>query len=181
MTEKPILFSAPMVRAIIEGRKTQTRRVIKPQPEKDLDPMTVIAAWDAGFIDVKCPYGRTGDHLWVREQWQTYKEFDKVRPRDISNQAPVQYPATYDGWDSKKRPSIFMPRWASRITLEITNVRVERLQDISEDDAWAEGLHGAFDGLRLPSEQFKDLWEAIHGEQSWDKNPFVWVIEFKRI
>lgn len=174
MFEKPILFSAQMVRAILEGRKTQTRRVIKPQPEADLDPSTVVAAWDAGFIDEKCQYGKTGDHLWVCENFWIDKKTGEI----------LGYCADDEGKYSKnktveKMPSVYMSRSESRITLEITDIRVERLQDISEDDAQAEGLQGRIDGLELPSEQFKDLWVSINGEQSWDKNPFVWVIEFK--
>ena len=172
MSEKPILFSAQMVRAILEGRKTQTRRVIKPQPEADLDPSTVVAAWDTGFIDEKCPYGETGDHLWIRENFWKDKDTGKCLGYCADDEGKYANNKTV-----KKTPSIHIPRVASRITLEITAIRVERLQDISEEDALAEGIQ-VWES-ELPTEQFKDLWVSINGEQSWDKNPFVWVIEFK--
>ena len=213
MTEKPILFSAPMVRAILEGRKTQTRRVIKPQPEKDLDPMTVIAAWDAGFIDVKCPYGKTGDRLWVRERfivtgfsegWEEVKEsgfeFESAscQVKYIANECfrdieeltvggcANEIEQARRAYLSGRGPSIHMPRWASRITLEITDIRVERLQDITQADACAEGvllksLEACDSFNTTPERQFCKLWKDINGPESWDKNPFVWVIEFKKI
>lgn len=136
--------------------------------------MTVSAAWGDGFLDVECPYGRTGDHLWVRENFWEDKETGEILGYCADDERKYLRNKTV-----KRKPCIYLPRASSRIRLEVTGVRVERLQDISEDDAWKEGQHGAFDGLRLPSEQFKDLWEAINGEDSWDKNPFVWVIEFK--
>lgn len=172
MFEKPILFSAQMVRAILEGRKTQTRRVIKPQPEADLDPSTVVAAWDAGFIDEKCQYGKTGDHLWVCENFWIDKKTGEI----------LGYCADDEGKYSKnktveKMPSVYMSRSESRITLEITDIRVERLQDISEEDALAEGF--ASDGDESAKIWYSMLWDKINGIGSWDKNPFVWVIEFK--
>lgn len=172
--ERPILFSAPMVRAILDGRKTQTRRVVKDNHLRGCQPEDYLLSL--------CPYGQRGDRLWVRETWQTWKEFDRVRPANISNQAEIQYPATYDGWDSRIRLPIHMPRWASRITLKITGVRVERLQDISRGDAMAEGCPFAntADGPN-PRQWYADLWEQINGEGSWDANPWVWVIEFKRV
>ena len=181
MTEKPILFSAPMVRAILEGRKTQTRRVIKPQPEKDLDPMTVIAAWDAGFIDVKCPYGRIGDRLWVRENFWKDRDTGSLIGYVADDERKYSHNKTV-----KKIPSIHMLRICSRITLEITDIRVERLQDITQADACAEGvllqsLEDCDSFNTTPERQFCKLWKDINGPESWDKNPFVWVIEFKKI
>lgn len=146
MKTRPILFSGPMVRAILEGRKTQTRRVVKPQPAHCADlPM----GKDLTFASA-CPYGQPGDRLWVRETWAVGTLFDYVRPSllpkpDCESKLAVDYAANPRRiWHSEDqgrwRPSIHMPRWASRITLEITSVRVERLQDISHKDAIAEGL-----------------------------------------
>lgn len=179
MSEKPILFSAQMVRAILEGRKTQTRRVIKPQPEADLDPSTVVAAWDTGFIDEKCPYGETGDHLWIRENFWLDKKTGEMLGYCAEDEEKYSNNKTV-----KKTHSIYMPRWASRITLEITDIRVERLQDITQADACAEGVllksWEACDSFNTtPERQFCKLWKDINGPQSWDENPFVWVIEFK--
>jgi hypothetical protein len=185
--DRPILFRGEMIRAILDGRKTQTRRVIKPQPEMHLEPDTVKAAWLSGFIDVKCPYGRPGDRLWVRETWH--------------NQAPetlVRYKASGDDLHELKKwkPSIHMPRWASRITLEVKSVRVERVQDISEADARAEGIVGGMsesgssgwgNNEGMPEVYkakwgFKALWNTMRAdtEFSWERNPWVWVIEFNR-
>jgi len=173
LKERPILFSAPMVRAILDGRKTQTRRVVKPQPNAD--------NWTG-----KCRYGQRGDRLWVRETWQSLVIHDGLSPSDIPVGADIQYPATYDGWVSKRRPSIHMPRWASRITLEITGIRVERLQDISENDAVAEGVEFwtptvDVDPVPSPRPAYRLLWESINGAGSWGLNPWVFVIEFKRV
>ena len=180
MKERPILFSAPMVRALLAGTKTQTRRVLKqaqirsaamPEPE-----------WRS--VLTLCPYGQPGDQLWVRERWA---------PRDgltVINQqrTEVFYWADDEGkhWsDGPWKPSIHMPRWASRITLEVTGVRVERLQDISERDAQAEGVvEWAINGgstAALCVDQYRDLWDSINGAGAWECNPFVWVVEFRRI
>ena len=166
MKERPILFSAPMVRAILSGAKTQTRRIIKPQPIDSADDPIGAYTVDGGR-SWRCPHGRPGDRLWVREAF-------------------IHEPADYC-W----KPSIHMPRWASRITLEITDVRVERLQDISEADAVAEGCEPirpelVQDGMivrqgRSAVEEFRLVWEQIHGGGSWEKNPWVWVIKFKKL
>lgn len=250
MKERPILFSGPMVRAILDGRKTQTRRIVKPQPyiHPDDDNGWIIDykkhpyAWPERFFDgtVKCHFGKLGDSLWVREKWATYwrhntsgyvEAYNFTGPIDlnifngkshtaIGNAGGIEYAATYPdggygyserigqfvGEIKKWRSSIHMPRWASRIDLEITNVRVERLQDISEEDAIAEGV----DYHKCPTTQtnasieaqriahrigmaaehvskidyiggYRTLWESINGEGSWDANPWVWVVEFKRI
>lgn len=213
MTEKPIQFSAPMVRAILDGRKTQTRRVVKPQPHDvaDLTSEQLNAAWQEGWVDEKCPYGDIGNYLWVREAWQALPEYDQTLPRDIPEGADIIYNADrpHAPWDSRKRNALYMPRWASRITLKITDVRVERIQDISEDDARAEGITAItkdrqiikygipdMDGMpgtddygwpwkdwqRCPVKAFRLLWQSIHGGdpvKDWAKNPLVWVIEFE--
>src|SRR5690349_14568974 len=132
MKERPILFSAPMVRAIVDGSETQTRRVVKPQ----LPPCYGILGGGTQWADpitgkrVRCPYGQPGDRLWVRETWTTRKGLDQVPPREISKSQSIGYIADIADapWEGRIRPSIHMPRWASRITLEITGVRVERLQ-----------------------------------------------------
>ena len=137
-----------MVNAIISGRKTQTRRIIKPQPENTIEDDTIIAAWESGFIDVKCPLGNVGDQLWVREAWACDAQLDHIKPSEFSRGEPIYYPATRHVITSgcmmddigKTRPSIFMPRKFSRIQLEIKSIKVERLQSISEEDALAEGF-----------------------------------------
>lgn len=201
MKERPILFSGPMVRAILEGRKTQTRRVIKPQPSyQGYDGPPKLNSFgefsypaQRGF---KCPYGQPGDRLWVRETWNAwrqcnleYNEWDTCgfAPSEIKERygaVKLEYAATSESvgpW----RPSIHMPRWASRITLEIMSVRVERLQDVSEEDARAEGCEWSqwsFPNSTRPGKSaYRALWESIHGHGSWDQNPWVWVVEFKEV
>ena len=230
MKERPILFSAPMVRALLDGSKTQTRRVINPQPEWVYEPSNykmqvggqLVSSrgrewlhWKGKRIaeknDPRCPYGQPGDRLWVRETWQgplltDGDEFEAYRenPDDFKNPAHCEYAA--DGGPKPEfmtdedelvcrwRPSIFMPRWASRITLEIVSVRVERLQDISEADAMAEGadceIH-TVDTSNMPKgcaivsesyrEGYRQLWDSINGPGSWESNPWVWVVEFRRV
>lgn len=198
MKERPILFSGPMVRAILDGRKTQTRRVVKPQPFANGE-VRLNERFDAMFTagDVygtRNPYGQPGDHLWVKE---THR-FDGLDPKiALRSQCldEISYRADMDGDrsidDCPWRPSIFMPRWASRITLEITGVRVERLNDISEEDAKVEGVECVklrfwkdYDGKGgvyvNPILSFQSLWESINGPGSWDANPWAWVIEFRR-
>ncbi len=217
MKSTPILFSGPMVRAILDGRKTQTRRVVKPQPIGDQysgcaqarEYLGVVMAgkWGAYFPDfVPCPYGKPGDQLRVRETWRTYKSLDHVKPSNLQRGAAIEYQAGGSNVYGhprplglgKWRPSIFLPTWASRITLEITGVRVERLQDISEADAVAEGIErvnqlgvlrcsgwkdysGLRNGFMSPLASYRSLWESINGPGSWDVNPWVWVVEFRRI
>lgn len=192
MKERPILFSAPMVRAILESRKTQTRRVAKEFAGRDdLDAILRRFPNQQG-----CPHGKRGDRLWVRES------FWGCDAPGFGDQPCVVYddewhgkeyrPAEIRPWARKfgRIPAIHMPRDCSRITLEITGVRVERLQQISEADAAAEGiqlLNGRFtfnDGLhesRSARDSFAALWESINGAESWESNPWVWVIEFARI
>lgn len=190
MTERPIIFSAPMVRALLAGTKTQTRRVVKlPQMiEEPGDPDATRVAWlspsnaepgwygwmteypNEGAAHIRCPYGAPGDRLWVRETWADCGDM-------------VRYYATDDVHHlRRKRSSIHMPRWASRITLEVTAIRVERLQEISRGDAMAEGC--PFPNMAKgddPRKWYADLWDQINGSGSWEANPWVWVVDFKRI
>ncbi|MBM4044177.1 MAG: hypothetical protein FJ279_03615 [Planctomycetes bacterium] len=190
MKETPIPFSAPMVRAILDGQKTQTRRVVKvPAWATDIDTLADVRIagcdGDGDWHELPCAYGQKGDRLWVRETWQAYDVhevelgcYEAGYPlRDIPKSPPVSgFAVDYaaDGDDApggRWRPSIHMPRWASRITLEIVSVRVERLQDISLDDAKAEGVE--------TTDQYAALWAKINGWESWNANPWVWVIEFR--
>jgi hypothetical protein len=233
MKERPILFSGPMVRAILEGRKGQTRRALKPQPESRENESvpghygTFFHGWNLDHPAVTdfdlsslCPYGRPGDRLWVRETWSMAGMFNKTKPSDLDhewsshqvNEGLLWYRA--DGEQEpgatvgdkmsgrgRWRPSIHMPRWASRILLEITDVRVERLQDISDHDALSEGIevsdweHGCcpYRNYRkgepgqmnrhcsTPGLSFLTLWESINGAGSWAENPYVWRVEFKQL
>ena len=179
MKERPIIFSGPMVRAILDGRKTQTRRVVKPQPDEVKDPnakvalITCLRFYQAGK-EHSCPYGAPGDRLWVRE---TFAMESPTCPVYLADQTDK---TTVERW----KPSIHMPRWASRLTLEIVSVRVERSQDISEKDAAAEGCepkpekdHDIFKFTK----GYETLWKSINGFGSWALNPWVWVIEFKKL
>lgn len=172
MKERPILFSAPMVRAILGGTKTQTRR-----PVKNLGFVTGIGHLLNGSDNRSewpdfCPHGKTGDRLWVRETWHP----DSSK---IDGSPAYKADVDYDTSDCKWKPSIYMPRKASRIDLEITGIRVERLHDISEEDCRAEGII-ITDALTL-WRAYQSLWESINGKSSWGLNPWVWVIEFRRI
>jgi len=195
--ERPILFGAPMVRAILAGTKTQTRRVVKQKH------LPFIARLLDGLLDGRwnqrpLPYGQTGDRLWVREAWARYNitqdscdiayrascDKDDSGERDgYWTEGRRKEPLIVFVPDVKWRPSIHMPRWASRITLEITAIRVERLQDISEQDAEAEGVKNSLhlQGGRFARDNFAHLWWSLHGDGSWEANPWVWVIEFKRV
>ena len=182
MKERPILFSGSMVRAILEGRKTQTRRVIRFQPDEDGLAFDLIKrGWfDTSGREYKCPYGQPGDRLWVRETFHAYEN-------RVIYRATIPY-GNFDCHFKPWTPAIYMPRWASRITLEVTRVRVERLQGISEGDSQREGcerpilqdmgpdLHPYTGYYR---DAFKNLWQSINGPGSWEANPFVWVVEFK--
>lgn len=201
MAEKPILFSGEMVRAILDGRKTMTRRTrglnrFNGQPDRWRIEGNMMA-FDGGFDYVKtspCPYGRPGDLLWVRETWRPftangsidaavqYRADSKIEQVSMTVDYINRFPESPDRW----RPSIFMPRWASRITLEVTAVRVERLQDISEEDAMAEGISPITDSLSNCNGSvyyFRSLWDSINSKRGygWDVNPFVWVVEFRMV
>ncbi len=213
MKERPILFKGEMVRAILDGRKTQTRRVIKPQSVFHPD-LKNIADINGGFVDHSgqkhsCKFGSNGDRLWVRETCKEDAALGSISiARYSADNAPV---CRQDGsgvsagwWYSKQVcPSIFMPKKYARIWLEIAGVRIERLQDISEEDAKAEGIASVpfrpddgwplCDGFTFAPQNreallhacakdaFQELWQSINGSESWDSNPWVWVIEFKRV
>lgn len=186
MRNGPILMSAPMVRAVLAGTKTQTRREFKTRnggvhPNANDKPgMTQILR--------NCPYGQPGDRLWVREAFAivprtAYRCSEGVqqalRPDDDHDAAIYR-----EGWTRSRgglrwRPSIHMPRWASRLTLGVTGVRLERLQDISHDDACAEGIESQKGGAAACIERYRELWESLNGVGSWRENPWVWVITFE--
>lgn len=212
-----IPFSAPMVRALLAGNKTQTRRAVKLQPDAvhGGEPYWFIGGYRAwtyrstsdvlrkGGDVLPCPYGQAGDRLWVREAWRADVAHDALPPREIPPGSPVFMEASalnwrggpHDGTPGKLRPGMFMPRWASRITLQITDVRVERLQDISQAEALAEGvtpqwepgmsgrLMEALGGFshRPAASAYATLWEEINGAGSWESNAWVWAVGFKRI
>lgn len=213
MKERPIIFNDEMVRAILDGRKTQTRRIVNGVPSShDFHGWVLSSArakdegkacWAIGKspllnkpIRVRCPFGAIGDRLWVREAYQgplfDYEQMEAYLEDNskFEKQEYCEYradggsrPEYYDGDDNLRhgwRPSIHMPRWASRITLEITDVRVERLKSISEADARAEGVVAA-SGPFEAQLAFYELWRSIYGWESWDSNPWVWVIAFKRV
>lgn len=211
MKERPILFSTPMVQAILAGNKTQTRRIVKKAPTTEINHrlITLDNGWNwqvdqQGVVPTMhreidnpmvCPYGQIGDQFWVRESWYQKGTVGRSYPDDDEYQFFGHKQAAYvaDGdapkdWTVRKRPSIHMPRWASRLQLEITNIRVERLKDISSEDAKAEG----FDYSTHPSAiemgyaigaktNFRITWEQIYGQNEWNRNPWVWVVEFKVI
>ena len=244
MTERGMIFNAEMVRAILDGRKTQTRRVMKVQPESNQLGLLLItdstkhsdigkyhwAESNATGNHVRsklfsCPFGAVGDRIWVRETWAILGNEDgccidweeKLCKADERSAARIyrasceQRPGNYGLWsipddadwkphtkdyqyEGAWRPSIHMPRWASRILLEITDVRVERLNAISEEDARAEGIidGGCLNcgepepcGCANPepdaTDAFAYLWQSIYGQESWNANPWVWVIEFKSV
>lgn len=197
MRERPILFSGAMVRAILDDRKSQTRRVVKPQPDivtSDGVPARFTPRdAELGRLGevIRCPYGQPGDRLWVKETIRKTGEFPGgyCTSEYVADNAPT----VADAWPWQKRTlsSIHCPRGLSRIALEIAGARVERLQDISAEDSVAEGLRE--DEIRgwysddvpgswaSPVAAYRELWESINGPGSWDTNPFVWVIEFKRV
>lgn len=212
--ERPILFSGPMVRAILDGRKTQTRRLIKPQPQADHLSLMPVSCDLCGIMPdgtpvgtrpapkrgwMCCPYGKIGDRLWVREawridtdgtrQWLAYVAEEAIR--DIppehadkyGHREAVRYGDPVHGiWN---RPSIHMPRWASRLTLEIVSVRVQRVQEINEEDAMSEGVDADTRScsplVRRATMRFLfgHLWNTVNGPGAWARNDWVWAVEFK--
>jgi hypothetical protein len=186
MSERPILFNAEMVRAVLDGRKVQTRRVMKVQPHAGVrnSPFVKSGIEDGHGKELICPFGEVGDRLWVRETWA---EAGGNAPELQLYRAsyPAHVPSHYENVPPPEsirwRPSIHMPRWASRITLEITGVRVERLQSISEEDAKAEGVKTECSVMGDKHFLgFRSLWKSICGDDIWQANPWVWVVEFKR-
>lgn len=212
MRELPILFNADMVRAVLEGSKTQTRRMLSPRQLEMIDTAASIGecyplesghrhANSQGYYREWCPFGKVGDRLWVRETFRVhsratdvatlvYKASEQQSWTQQTHRVPIENcnkPPVIDKWT----PSIHMPRWASRITLEITGVRVERLQDISRIDAIAEGgpqSHPSIDAVSqdygfpdFSRSWFGQTWWSIYGEESWQANPWVWVIEFQHV
>lgn len=213
MTERGMIFNAEMVRAILDGRKTQTRRPIKWKQTRFTEigeredgskwPWSEDAEHACDFWH-PCPFGAVGDRIWVRETWARYNIDQDSHDMAYRATIPEDWPES-----GRWRPSIHMPRWASRITLEITDVRVERLNAISEQDAQSEGVHtevwdqtvvarnyAAIDEFfqfwsedmphyvemnQLYRSSFRSLWESIYGAENWQANPWVWVIEFKRV
>lgn len=170
--EKPIIFSSKMILAILKNRKSQTRR-----PIKNLDN----SQWETSLFEagrwkeaIKCPYGQSGDRLWVRETWQ-YNPFGGIVYRAGSGIVDCDG----KGW----RSPIYMPKSVSRITLEILNIRVERVQDIIQDDIYAEGCPLSYDLTTAHGKWFKTLWDSIYSKKGfgWDINPWVWMIGFKKI
>lgn len=230
MKERGMIFNGEMVRAILDGRKTQTRRIMAPQPADDIErgifPNPEVIGWKSsrrhkhgGTTAHFCPYGKPGDRIWVREAFRVhsratdvatlvYKASERNSWTEQTHRVPVAVcnkPATPEKWT----PSLHMPRWASRILLEITDVRVERLNTISEEDAQREGVHTEVwdqtvvarnyavsdeffqfwsedmphhvEMNQLYRSSFRSLWESIYGEESWKANGWVWVISFKRV
>jgi hypothetical protein len=202
-----------MVQAILEGRKTMTRRVVNfPEVWPDLldDLHSKLVVKEKEVFDLKGEsrfalrdrFGKPGDVLWVRESWYTDWIYNRLSPSELDGECKFYYHATLEkGSEGRLRPSIHMPKAACRIFLKVVNVRVERLQDISESDAIAEGIitkteitglvmgqkndhHKNYVGHKswvLPKDSFKGLWKSINGIESWDANPWVWVVEFERI
>ncbi|HCB0645439.1 TPA: hypothetical protein MYL57_005537 [Klebsiella variicola subsp. variicola] len=232
MTERGMIFNAEMVRAILDGRKTQTRREVKLNLDiarlaTTYDWATSLAAnhyqdlteeqiqqkaeslrgvihpvilGNGQMVSIICPHGKPGDRIWVRETFCPVDDTQYGGEKWVDYRATPRYEASHPaGWDSapndaealKWRPSIHMPRWASRILLEITDVRVERLNAISQADAIAEGAPPSHPSIDCVSQEygfpdfsrswFGQTWQHIYGEESWDANPWVWVIEFKRV
>ena len=200
--ETPILFSGDMVRAILSGAKTQTRRPIRHPIDADFWDPARPGVWEAfndrtcELVQIQCPYGGLGDRLWVRETWCPRSDGATMLERI---QRPF-YRADGDDSDVSRmygwrwRPSIHMPRWASRITLPVVAVRIERVQDITAEDAKAEGVTVPRCGCEVCSrgtaicpadatsyiEGFRDLWAATYGRASWEANPWVWVVEWSK-
>lgn len=211
--EHPILFNGEMVRVILDGRKTQTRRPVSPQPSSGVQWNPIVLNGYAGWTDghgspLHCPFGENGDQLWVRETWKMSSEGKHYHSGTMH--LYVDYRAgRRSGWGQQQsefaindnlshrawgkvaagrwRPSIHMPRWASRITLEVTAVRVERLQEISHDDALAEGIdpeapYNNYATGSIYRDTFASMWDSIYAVRGygWSTDPWVWVVEFKR-
>ncbi len=225
MTKHPIIFSGTSIPALLDGRKTQTRRIVKlPNPTRHVvvdpggtifGPGPYIKAYrntdmsppEDGNIAamhprVHCPYGYPGDRLWVKEAYAAHELYEALKPSEIPAEGRVWSRLWFAARDSgcedgpdhsdagRWRNCLFMPLWASRITLEVTDVRVERVQGISEEDAIAEGVDAVSmaamprQGTWTRRQDFAQIWNKLNGKKpgcSWDDNPWVWVIEFRRI
>ena len=200
MTDRPIIFTGESVRAILEGRKSQTRQVASyPNWVERVEQATGKAFVGYGEHSTKkckthncahipgtsmytlnCPYGVPGDRLWVRETWALLHNEDHapVEPKQILY-------AASDSWEGTRTSPMFMPRWASRITLEITDLRVQRVQEISFKDCIAEGIHpiGREHDTAIPRNEYRELWDSINAKRgfSWESNPWVWAVSFRRL
>ena len=210
MKERGMIFNSEMVRAILDGRKTQTRRIMKVQPEpsksrlgdfwfssKKLESMVHVSDLVPGnspiadchlfFQEHCCPFGAVGDRIWVRETWAEAGSGApdlKLYRANYPEHVPTHYENVPPANEIRWTPSIHMPRWASRLTLEITGVRVERLASVSDDDAGKEGYPAnpaPYGGDMDKWLWFRQLWDSIYPNQSFKHNPWVWVIEFRRI
>lgn len=205
MADRPIVFSGSMIRVLLAGRKTQTRRVLKPQPEVDGfwrdKPRPEPCGWTQdqwdriytgrypdGFRCAQSPPYDAGDRLWVREAWRVGLAYDDLSPAALSGEEIVDYVADSNTarWSiGRPRSPIYMPRWASRLTLTVTDVRVQRLQEITPADAIAEGIPAAANSQTIdcdtpnPRDGFRNLWNSIHGPDAWDANPWVRAISFE--
>lgn len=206
MADRPILFSAPMIAALLAGRKTQTRRVCRQANDAALscvvaiDPALAGPGWfgdEEGDVSFSAGYA-TGDRLWVREAWRTHKAYDDLKPSEMGGEERVWTESDRDNCDAhgRYRHARFMPRWASRLTLIVANVRIERLQDCTEADAIAEGIdRGGFGSMwgwlaygeanlhfqrhfSDPRESYRTLWDSINGDGAWEENPWVTAIRF---
>ncbi|MGW7235702.1 hypothetical protein ACWGIE_21310 [Pseudomonas fulva] len=200
--ERPMLFNGPMASAVLDGRKTVTRRVVSERSLKEIGYGVQLGEChelpadgkvhpnSASYYADLCPYGRPGDLLWGREAWAADSQLDGIAPRELSQGEPIRYLA--DGairatgsWmiaPGRTRPSIHMPRWASRVLLEITEVRIELLQHITIGQICKEGLARSmyeFKPVTQAFDAFAELWNSTGGD--WDANPWVWAIEFKRV
>lgn len=197
--ERPVRCSAPMVRALLASTKTQTRRAMRVQPhdaaevvcddfyptvttkngDEEPGPEVFGAWWSDGEEAVRCPYGKPGERMWVRETWAAPHAFDGHQPAHIPALTRWHYAATEERGGLRWRPSIHMPRAACRLVLELSIVRAERLNDISRGDAMAEGC--PFANMAQgpdPRQWYADLWDEINGPGSWSANPWVWVLTY---
>ena len=219
MREHQLLMKGPLVRATLAGLKTQTRRPIKPQPDEDILDVrydAIADLWlgnthednDLGYTSswaARCPLGKAGDRLWVRETWCLASAESETTPTDLRPMRGSRWCYYYatepdveheeGGNRSPWRPSIHMPRWACRLVLPLVSVRVERVQDITEEDAKAEGVerisagpgwecwmgYGPSSSCKTARDSYRSLWISIYGEESWDANPWVWVAEWEDI
>lgn len=205
MKDRPIIMGADSVRAILEGRKSQTRRVVKPQPDSGVRYNQIVLAGYAGWTDghgypLRCPYGVVGDRLWVKESYMLRSRYDFDKPSQVpeagrdrdeiwcvadrSRDKNGEYIAPPKSTWGVTRNALFMPRWAARLLLELTGVRVEKLQAITHRDALAEGV--SYDVSKpngSPLARFERHWQILNAKRGypWQSNPYVFVLEFRRL